>query len=237
VTYQVDVHPDIWAKLTAIGTVGSAIVALLLAGWAAIAQSRLRRQLDDREARAQARRVVAIPTTEYRTIDGTTGGFTADFVDIVNAGDEPIFEARMIYGGSDKGYESMRDWEWWAGNGNGTMYTPLVQASDQYRFPGNWHAVESPDASDPCQADRGGFYGVIAWSDARDRHWIRRGRDQPVELRRPMVYGADPQPVHRRDASTRTIREARSRIIPGLIAAMDGNGPEPDSPVSRIKAG
>jgi hypothetical protein len=54
-----------WTKLTAIGTVGSVVVALLLTGWAAFSGRRARRRLDDREARAEARKVVAIPTVEY----------------------------------------------------------------------------------------------------------------------------------------------------------------------------
>jgi hypothetical protein len=214
VTYDVVVHPDIWDKLTAIGTVGSVVAALVLAGWAGLAGRRGRRRLDDREARAEARKVVAIPTTVFDLDEDKQGAVDVrEYVEIVNAGDEPILEARMIYGASDKGNEMMRDWQWMHGNGRGTSYASLVLAGDRYRFTGDWQVMHSNDSTSPSEADRGGFYGVIAWSDARDRHWIRRGRDQPVELKKPMTYGVDPQPVHRREASTRTVTDARARAV------------------------
>jgi hypothetical protein len=208
---DVVVQPDIWTKLTAIGTIGSVAAAMILAGWAGLAGRRARRRQDDREARAEARKVVSLPghvDDLWPTDDGGQELVIKELIQIVNAGDEPILEVRMVYGGSDKGNETMDDWQWM--HGSGSSYSPLVLANDRFSFGGRWQVIGSNEQKNPSNADRGGFFGVVTWSDARNRHWIRRGRDQPVELQQRTAYGQDPVPTHRRDTKSRTIKDARA---------------------------
>ncbi len=207
-TPHVIVEPDIWTKLTAIGTVGAVVAAVLLAVWAGLAGRRARKQQDDREARAEARKVVLLPghgEELWPSDDGHSQELKiTEHLDIVNAGDEPILEARMIWGGSDRGNDTMRDWQWLHG---GPSIHPLVLANDRVRFHGQWQTKDPRESQQLSNADRGGLFGVVTWSDARDRHWIRRGRDQPVELKEPTRYGAEPKQKYRRDKNSRVITD------------------------------
>jgi hypothetical protein len=196
-TYQVDVQPDIWTILTAVGTFG-AVIAAMLGTWYGVSSGRReRRHLEDKEARAEARKVVVIPTHEYDNDE--VAAFTREFVQIVNAGGVPILEARMVYGGS---FNSQ--WVWM--HGSGGSYTELVLPNDQHSFTGGWHNVRK-EPTELSNAERGGLYGAVAWSDARDRHWVRRGRDQPVELAAPYVWGTPTLPANAKDNNQRVIQE------------------------------
>lgn len=204
--YEVVVHPDIWTKLTAIGTIGAVAMALILAVWSGVAARVARVRLDDREAKAEARKVVILITSTWEQVDGTPG-VSRDWVEVVNAGDEPIVEARMLYGYSHPAPHQL-DWQWMHGNGGGSSYTPLILAYDRYRFSGDWRPIPPAEPRNPSNADRGGFYGIVTWSDSRNRHWVRSGREQPVELQEPLRYEERPTPRHRKDADASVIKHA-----------------------------
>jgi hypothetical protein len=205
------VKPDIWTKLTAFGTVGAVGAAVLLAIWGGHAGRRALIQQDDREARAEARKVVLLPGHDeelWPSDDGDSQELRiTEYLDVVNAGDEPILEARMIWGGSDRTNDSMADWQWLHGT---PSYHPLVLANDRVRFHGQWQIKAPGESQQLSNADRGGLFGVVMWSDARDRHWIRRGRDQPVELKEPIRYGSDLKQKYRHDKKNRVIKDSRA---------------------------
>lgn len=206
-TYHVEVAADIWTILTAIGTVG-AVVAALLGTWYGVNASRRERdRLEDREAESEARKVLILHTLRAANDDTVPmWARTILGIEVVNAGREPILDARLLHASSNPTVPSMKGWQWWPGNG-GASHTQVVLPGASHAFRGSWKQEGGDGTQTPSSADRGWFTATVTWTDARNRHWVRRGSEPPVELGKPTQYGEDPEPKRRTDRSSGVITE------------------------------
>jgi hypothetical protein len=209
-TYHVDVQPDIWTILTAVGTIGAVIAALLGVWYGITAAKRERQRLEDRSAQSDARKIVVICRIVL-DVNAHPEPTWRDGIEIVNASPEPILEVRLLHASSKPTVESMRPWYWSPGSG-GSSHTQLLLPGQERQFGGRWIPVGGgvTNFETPSNADRGWFMATVTWSDVRNRHWIRRAGEEPVELQQPTVYGEDPIPVRSRDQSCHVITETRA---------------------------
>ena len=203
---QVSVTADVWTILTAIGTVAAAVVAVGISVWSYYTSRGAAAAAEDKDASAQARRIVVIPRHTMGNYDVVH--LPDETVDMLNASDEPILEARIIYGCGDNTAGMQRSWDWVQGNGRNTSYTELIRPGDSFSFTGDWQARGHGAPVDLTEAERGGLYGVVTWSDSRDRHWLRHGREQPIELLQPWTPNTRPIPRYRTDRDRPAIRAA-----------------------------
>jgi len=184
--------------LTGVGTLTLAAITYLLMRQ----EVRDRRELAKAQhlvrneaALAEARKVIALfqsrQSADYLPIE-----FWYEVVSVVNTGNEPILDVRLVEAASRDYPENMGQLHWEPGSGG--SYLPFILQGATGDFGGNW-ARYVGDGSDQqsevehnvCNADRSGLEATITWTDSRGQYWLRSGREVPVRLQEAWTWGSE----------------------------------------------
>jgi hypothetical protein len=184
---NVNVEPDVWTIATAVGTVGSVIVAVT-ASWYAVSSAKRERgriekeRLDSEQETAlrEARKVVSICTTTYDPVNDTR--LPVEVVRVINGSKDPILSVILESASGNDTRNSATIHRFEPEPAPVPTAAPVILSGQTHDFRGTWWATA--DASQKADAPQQyrSYAATIGWRDSSGNEWKRAGNDRPDPL-------------------------------------------------------